>query len=68
MTALPQQMISAMRQRGFAIRTHQSYLYAVQDLARYFHQPPDQLQPGTFEHEHNIQIEGKPTPARTKSI
>ena len=38
-------MIDAMRQRGFSIRTHQSYLYAVSDLARYFHQPPDQLQP-----------------------
>ncbi len=45
MTPLRQQMISAMRQRGFSIRTHQSYLYAVQGLARYFHQPPDQLQP-----------------------
>ena len=45
MTALRQQMIDAMRQRGFSIRTHQSYLYAVQDLARYFHQSPDRLCP-----------------------
>ena len=45
MTPLRQKMIDAMRQRGFSIRTHQSYLYAVQGLARYFHQPPDQLQP-----------------------
>jgi integrase len=29
--------------RGFSIRTHESYLYAVADLARYFHRPPDQL-------------------------
>jgi integrase/recombinase XerD len=44
MTALRQQMIDAMRQRGFSIRTHQSYLYAVKALAGYFHQPPNQLQ------------------------
>lgn len=46
MTPLRQQMISAMRQRGFSIRTHESYLYAVTDLARYFHQSPEQLKPG----------------------
>ena len=45
MTQLRQQMISAMRQRGFSIRTHQSYLYAVEGLARYFHLSPDQLCP-----------------------
>ena len=45
MTVLRQQMISAMRQRGFSMRTHQSYLGAVQGLARYFHLPPDQLGP-----------------------
>ena len=44
MTVLRQQMIAAMRQRGLAVRTHQSYLGAVRDLARYFHRPPDQLQ------------------------
>ena len=44
MTHLRQQMIDAMRQRGFSIRTHQSYLGAVRDLARYYHQSPDQLQ------------------------
>jgi integrase/recombinase XerD len=44
MTALRQQMIAAMRQRGLAARTHQSYLGAVRDLARYYHQSPDQLQ------------------------
>ena len=43
MTVLRQQMIDAMHQRGFSVRTHQSYLGAVRDLARYFHQPPDQL-------------------------
>jgi len=45
MTQLRQQMIDAMHQRGFSVRTHQSYLASVRDLARYFHQPPDQLAP-----------------------
>jgi len=44
MTRLREQMIGAMQQRGFSIRTHQSYLAAVRDLAKYFHKPPDQLQ------------------------
>jgi len=44
MTPLRQQMIDAMRQRGFSIRTHQSYLGSVRSLARYFHQSPDQIQ------------------------
>ena len=45
MTPLRQQMISAMRQRGLSLRTHQSYLYAVGHLAKYFHQSPDRLSP-----------------------
>lgn len=43
MTTLRQQMIEAMQQRGFSIRTHKSYLGCVTSLARYFHQSPDQL-------------------------
>lgn len=43
MTPLRQQMINAMRQRGLSDRTHQTYLYAVRQLAKYFHRPPDQL-------------------------
>lgn len=43
MTPLRQQMIDAMQQRGFSDRTHESYLYAVRALAKYFHKPPDQL-------------------------
>jgi integrase/recombinase XerD len=35
MTPLRQQMIDAMRQRGFAERTQSSYLWAVRDLARF---------------------------------
>jgi site-specific recombinase XerD len=36
-------MIEAMQQRGFSLRTHQSYLAAVSDLARYYHRSPAQL-------------------------
>jgi len=45
MTPLRQQMISAMRQRGLSKRTHDTYIYAVRQLAKYFHRPPDQLTP-----------------------
>jgi len=43
MTPLRAKMIKAMRVRGFSVRTHESYLYAVTDLARYFHRSPEQL-------------------------
>ena len=43
MTALREQMITAMHVRGFSVRTQESYLRAVWDLARYFHRAPDQL-------------------------
>ncbi len=43
MTPLHQQMIDAMRQRGFAIKTHKAYLGAVRSLAAYFHRSPDQI-------------------------
>jgi site-specific recombinase XerD len=36
-------MINAMRQRGFAERTHQSYLAAVSGLARYHRRSPAEL-------------------------
>ena len=44
MTPLRQQMTDAMLQRGFSIRTHQSYLASVTGLASFFHQSPDRLQ------------------------
>jgi hypothetical protein len=37
MTPLRAKMIEAMTVRGFSIRTHQSYLSAVRDLARHYH-------------------------------
>ncbi len=43
MTPLRQHMIDAMQVRGFSPRTHQSYLYAVTALARYFRSSPEAL-------------------------
>jgi integrase/recombinase XerD len=43
MTPLRQKMMDAMQVRGFSVRTHESYLAAVGDLARYYHRSPDQL-------------------------
>jgi len=43
MSELRQQMINAMRQRGYAARTHKAYLGAVTDLARYYRRSPDDL-------------------------
>lgn len=44
-TSLRQAMIEAMRTRGFAPRTEESYLTAVRELARYYHRSPDRLEP-----------------------
>lgn len=43
MTKLRHQMIEAMRQRGYSVRTHKSYLYAVEQLARYYKRSPAQV-------------------------
>ncbi len=43
MTPLRQKMIDAMQVRGFAARTHESYLSAVTALAKYYHRTPEQL-------------------------
>lgn len=43
MTPLRAKMIKAMQVRGFSVRTHESYLAAVKDLARYFHRSPDEI-------------------------
>jgi site-specific recombinase XerD len=42
-------MIDAMLVRGFAVRTHQSYLYAVTDLAKYYRRSPEQLNTGEIQ-------------------
>ncbi len=39
--SLRTKMIEAMQLRGFSPRTHSSYLYTVQALARYYHRSPD---------------------------
>lgn len=43
MSPLRNQMIEAMRQRGFSLRTHESYLAAVSQLAKFHRRPPDKL-------------------------
>ncbi|GGX73045.1 site-specific integrase [Saccharospirillum salsuginis] len=43
MSLLRQQMIRVMQQRGFSPRTYESYLYAVERLARYSQVSPDRL-------------------------
>lgn len=43
MTALRQKMIEAMRQRGFAARTQQTYLAVITDLARHYRRSPVHL-------------------------
>lgn len=43
MTPLRAKMIKAMQMRGFSERTHQSYLAAVTDLARYMRRSPERL-------------------------
>jgi len=44
MTLLRQQMIDTMQQRGFSVRTHETYLAAVRNFAKYYHTPPDKIQ------------------------
>ncbi len=43
MSELRQKMTDAMRQRGYSVRTHKSYICAVADLARYYRRSPDRL-------------------------
>jgi integrase/recombinase XerD len=44
MTPLRQRMIAAMDMRGFSPRTHESYLDAVRDLAKFTRRSPDTLE------------------------
>jgi integrase len=54
MTPLRQRMITAMQMHGYSPRTHQSYLAAVRDLAKFTRRSPDLLTPADlrryFEH------------------
>lgn len=43
MTPLRQAMIDECRLRGLAQRTEETYLYAVEQLSRYYHQRPDTI-------------------------
>ena len=45
MTRLRQMMLEELERRNFAPRTIECYIPAVEDFARYFHRPPDQLGP-----------------------
>ncbi len=49
MTPLRNKMIEAMTVRGFSLRTHESYLQAVQGLTKYYHRSPDTLTPGQIQ-------------------
>ncbi len=46
MTKLRQAMSDAMLVRGFTVRTHQSYLSAVEGLAKYYNRSPERLGTG----------------------
>lgn len=43
MTALRQKMIEDMQLRGLSVRTQETYVRVVRQLAEYYHKPPDQL-------------------------
>jgi len=43
MTALRQEMIENMQLRGLSVRTQESYVQAVSQLARHYHKAPDQI-------------------------
>jgi len=49
MTRLRERMIAAMRQRGYSVRTHQSYLHAVTELAGFYGRSPDALEIGELQ-------------------
>ena len=67
MTPLRQRMIKAMQMRGFAQRTHDTYLGAVRGLAKFTRRSPDTLDradlKGYFEH---LVVERKLAPASVR--
>ena len=54
MTRLRQMMLEELERRNYAPRTIECYIPAVEDFARYFHRPPDQLGP---EHIANTRVD-----------
>jgi integrase/recombinase XerD len=67
MTPLRQRMIAAMQMRGFSPRTHESYLDAVRDLAKWTRRSPDTLERSDLERyfEHLV-IERRLAPASVR--
>jgi len=43
MTVLRQKMLEDMQLRGLSVRTQESYVQAVRQLAQHYHKPPDQI-------------------------
>src|SRR5450759_2648474 len=50
MTPLRQRMMQDLQLRGYSDRTVEAYVYAVAQLAKFYHASPDQLIPGPPEH------------------
>jgi Phage integrase, N-terminal SAM-like domain len=47
MTHLRKMMLEELERRNYAQTTIDCYLQTIEDFARHFHRPPDQLTPGT---------------------
>jgi len=58
-------MIAAMRQRGFSLRTHESYLAAVTHLARYYRRSPAELDAAQLQSYFNYLVQERALSAAT---
>ena len=59
MSVLRQQMIAAMQQRGFAVRTQKSYLNAVYQLTAFFNRSPDTIDAQEIQLFFDYLVQGK---------